>query len=169
MCSEGSCPPPGAPVADQLTVQVMVAVTSKAPSFESPSALGCPADDSGNAYEQAVDCAASGIVGSYGVPGPSHTTVCPSPMDHETLTGVAIAVALTPPAVAVARKLCQVCGSIQSHELRLTMLKAEGLRLTIGEGSVSRLVACKASALGTTAGGAALTGDAAGNHESAPV
>ncbi|CRK57648.1 hypothetical protein [Alloactinosynnema sp. L-07] len=32
----------------------------------------------------------------YGVPGPAQDTACPSPIDHSTAVGVAIAVAVTP-------------------------------------------------------------------------
>jgi len=67
--------------------------------------------------------------------------VCPSPIDHETVSGTATAVAVTLPAVAVALKLCQVWGSIQSHEFKLTTLNEEGLRLTTGDGSVSESAA----------------------------
>ncbi|MGD0378818.1 MAG: hypothetical protein ABSC30_02420 [Acidimicrobiales bacterium] len=67
--------------------------------------------------------------------------MCPSPIDHETLSGTATAVAVTLPAVAVALKLCHIWGSIQSHEFRLTTLNEEGLRLTTGDGSVSESAA----------------------------
>jgi hypothetical protein len=49
-----NAPPPVAPVADQVTDQVMVDTTLKAPSFESPLALGWPADDLRYLYEQSV-------------------------------------------------------------------------------------------------------------------
>jgi len=125
-------------VVSQLTDHVIVAVTVNAESFASPSALGCPADDSAYVYEQSVDCAVDGRAVWYGVPGPGQRTVCPSPIDQETNWGTAVAVALTAPAVAVARKLCQVCGETQSHDVRLTTLNAAGLRLMTGLGSVRR-------------------------------
>jgi hypothetical protein len=90
-------------------------------------------------------------------------------MDHVTVSGTAIAVALTPPALAVSRKLCHVSPLIQSHELRFTTLNADGLRFTIGDGNVRELSACKASALGATAGEFVFAGVADGNHESAPL
>jgi len=95
--------------------------------------------------------------------------VCPSPIDHETLSGIATAVALTPPAVAVARKLCQIWGSIQSHELRFTMLNDDGSRLTTGEGSESESAARIANALGATKDGEVATGTGEGNHDRAPL
>ena len=67
--------------------------------------------------------------------------MCPSPIDHETVSGTATAVAVTLPAVAVALKLCHVLGSIQSHEFRLTTLNDDGLRLMTGDGSVSESAA----------------------------
>jgi hypothetical protein len=137
VCNGGNAPPPAAPVADQVTPHKIVETTGKAPSFRSPLALGSPADEVLYVYEQSVDCASGGIATWYGVPGPLQTTVCPSPIDQETVSGTAVAVAVTPPAVAVALKACHDDGSIQSHELKFTTLNDDGLRLITGEGKVS--------------------------------
>jgi len=55
----------------------------------------CPqvGDDSGG-WTEASD--------GYGVPGPRHVTLPPSPIDHITDTGVAVAVTDAPPADALA-------------------------------------------------------------------
>jgi hypothetical protein len=85
------------------------------------------------------------------------------------VSGTAIAVAVTPPALAVARKLCQICAGTQSQVLRFTTLNDDGLRLMTGEGNVSEPAARIANALGATAGEPVATGAPEGNHESAPV
>ncbi len=131
--------------------------------------LGWPAEDVRYVYEQYVLCPSDGIAGWYGTPGPPQTTVPPSPIDQETLSGTAIAVALTPPAVAVARKLCHAAGSIQSQELRFTTLNNDGLRLTTGDGNVRESAAFNASAFGVTTAAAARAGETLGNHERAPL
>jgi len=97
-----------------------------------------------------------------------HTTVWPSPIVQETVSGVATAVTLRPPAVAVALKLCQFFLSIQSHELRFTTLKEGGLMSTTGEGNVRESEAFRARALGVT-GAAPDTAGTTGNHERAPL
>jgi hypothetical protein len=94
--------------------------------------------------------------------------VCPSPIVQETVSGVATAVTLRPPAVAVALKLCQLCPSIQSHELKFTMLNEEGLMSMTGEGSVRESEAFRAKAFGVT-GAAPDTAGITGNHERAPL
>jgi hypothetical protein len=120
-------------------------------------------------YEQSVDCALAGMALWYGVPGPLHTTECPSPIDQETVSGTAVAVAVTPPAVAVARKLCHDAGSTHSQELKFTTLNDDGLRLMTGEGNVSESAACCASAFGGVDGGPPEVGEPVGIHDSAPL
>ncbi len=169
MWSGGNAPPPAAPVDDQVTLHEIVETTGNAPSFKSPSALGWPADELLYVYEQSVDCAPGGIAGWYGVPGPLQMTVCPSPMDQEIVSGTAVAVAVTPPAVAVALKACHDKGSIQSHELKFTTLNDDGLRLMTGEGKVSSSAAFNAKALGADGGVPTRAGELVGIHDSAPL
>lgn len=119
-------------------------------------------------YEQSVRCSPEGIDVRYGVPGPEQTRTRPSPIDHETDCGEAVAVVLIPPAVAVVVKLCQLAGSTQSHVGRFTTLKAEGSSWITGEGSDNELAAWAAKALGLTPGPPLLVG-AAEIHRTEPV
>jgi hypothetical protein len=80
-----------------------------------------------------------------------------------------VAVALTPPAVAVARKLCQEDGSIQSHESKFTTLNEDGLRLIAGEGSDNESTAWRTTSLGIEIGVPGNTGEALGIHDRAPL
>ena len=87
---------PLAPPPDQSTCHAMVAVTSKTPP-------GSPADVRRKVCPQSGDGASPSDFPSfrYGVPGPEQVTVDPSPIDHFTDFGVAVAVTVTPPALTV--------------------------------------------------------------------
>jgi hypothetical protein len=65
-----------------------------------------------------------------------------------TVSGVATAVALTPPAVAVAWKGCHKTGSMESQVARLTTLKAAGLTTIDGDGRAIDAAACTAAPIG---------------------
>ena len=61
------------------------------------------------------------------MPGPEQTTLPPSPIDQLTHSGVATAVALTDPTVAVTVKGCHVAGLIHSQVARFTTDARGGL------------------------------------------
>jgi len=67
-------------------------------------------------------------------------------MFHMTDTGVAKALTVTPPAVAVALKECHKAGSMASHDGRLTTLNAAGFRSIDGEGRTIDAAALAATA-----------------------
>jgi|SRR5579862_1500864 len=71
-------------------------------------------------------------------------------MSHRTETGRAVAVADTPPAVAVAVYGCQMDGSIHSHVGRSTTLNDAGLVAMFGTGRRMWLAACAATVDGAT-------------------
>jgi len=89
--------PPLFPVPDHVTRQSTVAVTGK--DFSRGVAVGRP-----YVYPQVGDNSGGCTDGSdgYGVPGPRHVTLPPSPIDHATDTGSAVAVTDTPPTDALA-------------------------------------------------------------------
>lgn len=89
----GNVPPWPAP--DQVTVQWTVAVTGN-------SCLACVADEVRYVWPQSGDDAFGSLPARYGVPAPVQVTVLPSPMDHDTDAGVAVAVTDTPGTDAVA-------------------------------------------------------------------
>ena len=86
---------PDAPAPDHDTDQRTVAVAVNA----SP---GWRADERGYTYPQSGDATDGSPPGRYTVPGPGHCTVEPSPIDHDTETGRAVAVTDTPATDAVA-------------------------------------------------------------------
>ncbi|MGW2874751.1 hypothetical protein ACWDBP_00315 [Streptomyces sp. NPDC001233] len=62
---------------------------------------GCPAEERRYVCPQSGDAESAEYFAEYGVPGPSHVTVLPSPMTHDALCGIAFAVTVTPGTVAV--------------------------------------------------------------------
>jgi hypothetical protein len=76
-------------------------------------------------------------------------------VDHTTATGRATAVAETVPAVAVTDSSRHREGSIQSHVPRPTTAVPDGFTLIAGDGSEIERSASRATALGSTGGGAA--------------
>ena len=75
------------------------------------------------------------------MPGPWQVVVTPSPVNHVTIVGVAVAVALTVPTVAVTEKECQMLASIQSHVGRFTTEMPAGLVYPVGGGNRSEFSA----------------------------
>jgi hypothetical protein len=96
---DGRVPPPAAPRLDHDTDQSIVVVTRKDPSFGFPSVDGWPIEVILYVCKHAVD--GMGKVDRNGTPGPAHVVVKPSPVDQTTRVGVATAVAVTPPTVAL--------------------------------------------------------------------
>jgi hypothetical protein len=96
---DGRVPPPAAPRLDHDTDQSIVVVTMKDPSFGLPSVDGWSIEVILYVCRHAVD--GTGEVDRYGTPGPAQVVAKPSPVDQTTTVGMATAVALTPPTVAV--------------------------------------------------------------------
>src|SRR5437870_6795842 len=79
----GNVPPWPAPA--HVTVQWTVALIGKA-------CPACFADEVRYVWPQSGDGAFGSALGRNGVPAPMHVTVLPSPIDHDTDVGVAVAV-----------------------------------------------------------------------------
>src|ERR1019366_5659018 len=93
------------------------------------------ADVSWYVYPQVVLWSWSGVLLLYATPGPSQVTWFPSPMSQTTETGVAVAVAVMPSAVALLVIGVQSAGSIHSQLSRLTMaFPPDGAVETVGAG-----------------------------------
>ena len=96
------------------------------------------------------DTAAGFIPAFHGVPGPVQVTVAPSPVDHMTRFGVAVAVTLNPGTDAVAERGLHDELSIQSH-VGTYMTWADGFAGLVrisGAGSRSSDTACRANTAG---------------------
>ena len=125
-------PPPA-----QVTDHEMVAVTVKA-------SWGWPADDAVKVCPQVGEAWSGASLAEYGVPGPSHTSVVPSPRSHVTVIGVAVAVTDSPGTAAVAVVGCQSAPASHSQEGSPTSWSAagDGEASMANPGSVSCLTAC---------------------------
>lgn len=91
-----------------------------------------------------------GIVSAYGVPGPAHATSPPSPVDHDTDVGRAVAVTDTPPADADLDCARHTERSTHSHVGRVTNWSSSGFGddLMTGLGNTRSAVARRARAAG---------------------
>jgi hypothetical protein len=99
----------------------------------------------------------------YGVPGPSHDTVAPSPIDHTTRTGVALAVTTTRGTLADADlETAHHDGSTHNHIGNITNCGAGtgGFTTTSGRGNTNLDAATRPNAARPGA-------TASGNHTSA--
>ncbi|MGW1286429.1 hypothetical protein ACWD4N_22640 [Streptomyces sp. NPDC002586] len=65
------------------------------------ASCGCPTEARRYVCPQSGEVESAAYFAEYGVPGPSHITVLPSPMTHVALCGIAVAVTDTPGTVAV--------------------------------------------------------------------
>jgi hypothetical protein len=74
----------------------------------------------------------------------------PSPVDQVTAIGLAMAVALTDPTVAVTRYGCQTPALIHIQVGKLTMDDPDGLNELVGTGNRSDLSAARATERGLT-------------------
>ncbi len=142
-CNPGIAPP--LPPPRHTTFHTTVAVTVKA----SP---GSPADDRRYTYPQSGDTDAAGNREEYGVPGPSQCAEPPSPIDHTTRCGVAVAVTTTPGTSAVLDTGCHPLCSTHSHVGTPTTCAppVSGFIRITGDGNSNRLNACRATAAGDT-------------------
>ena len=103
------------------------------------------------------------------VPGPAHTTVVPSPIDHTTRTGTAVTVADNPGTVAVAGRGPHIPGSSHSHVGTRTSCATPGpgdIPITGVASTSTRYARCANTAAdGPPAG----TGTAAGFNQKNPA
>jgi hypothetical protein len=101
----------------------------------------------------------------YGVPGPSQDTVAPSPIDHTTRTGVALAVTTTPGTLAEADlDRPHQAGSTHNHVGNNTNCgaRAGGFTTTTGRGNTNLDAATRPNAAGPGA-------SESGNHTTSPA
>ncbi len=112
--------------------------------------LRCPADECRYVYLQSVISYLQSVIsgvsahrGSYGTPGPTHTTDSPLPIDHTTRTGTAD----TEPADAVTDRTTHCTGSTHNHDSNWVIcIDDNGGDIAItGSGNTNRARACSKS------------------------
>ncbi|MEU0511616.1 hypothetical protein [Amycolatopsis sp. NPDC006125] len=154
---------PDAPAPDHVTRHRTVAVDRN----RSP---GAEAEDRWKVYPQSGDAASGTPSAGNGVPGPAHVTVAPSPIDHDTEVGVAVAVTATPGTDAVADLGCHTARSTHNHVGKRTNCVPAGLDPITGLGNRNCERACSASSSGdgnATAPGASPSGIHTGDRNNA--
>ncbi|WP_232663117.1 hypothetical protein [Pseudonocardia sp. TRM90224] len=132
----GNTPDPPAPCHD--TDHSAVADTRNPPGAETDR----------NTCPQSGDAASGGVAVEYGVPGPAHSTDAPSPSDHVTDTGVAVAVTAAPGTLTVFDTGTQPVWSIHNHVGNPTNCRPTGDKPTATRGSISWSRAAAASSCG---------------------
>lgn len=110
---------PPVPAPDQVTVQF----TSAATGYAFP---GLPCDVWWYVCPQSGDADRGSAPDGKGVPAPGHVTVDPSPIDHVTEFGTAVAVTETPGTDAVADRGRHCAGSIHNQVGKLTNCVSAG-------------------------------------------
>lgn len=101
-------------------------------------------------WPQSGDDAAGSVPAGNGVPAERHVTSVPSPIDHTTRTGVAVAVTDTPGTDTVADSAAQLPGSSHNHTGRFTNCGPGGLEPISGAGSHNCRYADTARSAGDT-------------------
>ena len=137
-CKSGSRPPP--PVPDHDTRH---AITAPTRTFSNGRRNVCPHDG---------DAPRAPISGRHTVPGPSHDTRAPSPVDHTTRDGRAVTVTDTPGTATGLLRGDHTPRSIHNQAGNPTSCSSSGLgddRIT-GDGTRNRARACIATTCGGT-------------------
>jgi hypothetical protein len=143
--SAGNLPPSRPPVVQAIDHHTVADTVNRPP--------GAPADPREYACPHVGDAAAGSVPARHGVPGPSHVTDAPSPVDHTTRDGVAVAVTTTPGTAADADRALHCPESIHNHIGKCTSCLPLGLKLIGSDGSFRWLTACWARACGEATAG----------------